>query len=415
MPEASAQLDLDDLARTLRRRALPVLGAAALAGVLATAGLAFLGKYSAEAIVGLGTIDVEARKAGAQAEVRSDVKLPQIVADLPQVAFNQGIALPEYKTLAPRLAAKAFAEYAALRGDVDPVLRERIERDLGIEDRRRQLLLPVYSSTRIDVRELGEGPKLRENEVLGLRIAHGSRDRERALAVVGLVGEFVEASVFRSTALDLVAMRAREHEARRLLAQNQLGSARFAIAQLEVRGRTLERLRSANPDLGKVAPQQVVSVADGGARYLAPATQVVGVESTLAELRERVAFADRQVRKAALQQDFYRRMEELVATQYRPAKMIEEMHKLVGAAFPSGPDPDGAIAEARNEVLLDMLQIVALHERGLQFLAAPAIVERDPVVYIKVGLGAAAAALVASFALVLAAVWWRSGRARAQR
>ena len=404
MPEPSAYLDLDDLLRTLRRRALPILGASVLAGLLATAGLVFLSKHRADATLGLASLAIDAKKT-----------VPYGDGKAAQIVFSRGITPPEWKTLAPRFDAAAFAEFVARRGGVDPALQERIERELSIEERRRDLLAPVYGSTRSDIRELGESAKPQENAVLGIRIGYGSRDRERARNVVALVGEFIGESAFQSTVQDMVSERAREHEASRLVAQNLLVNSRFTISQLESRGRTLEKLRAAHPDLARSAPQQVVSVAEGGARYLSPTAQIVGVESTLAEFRERVAFADRQARKAAAQQDYYRKVEALLTAKPRPDALIAQMRKQVAASFPEGADPDGAIAEGRNEVLLDLVQIAALRERGLVFIAPPAIAEREPATLVKFGLAAGLATLVAGLALVLAAVWWRSGRAGTAR
>lgn len=404
MPEPSHYLDLDDLARTLRRRALPLLAAAVLAGLAGAGGLAWLGKHRAEGTIGLAALEIDAKKV-----------LPYGDGKAAQLVFTRGVTPPEFKTLAPRFDAAAFAEFASRRKDAAPDLVERIERELAIEERRRELLVPVYGSTRNDLRELGESAKALENAVLGVRVGYGSRVRERARDAVALVGEFVAETTFAVAVRDAVAARAREHEGSRLLSENAFVNAKFTISQLENRGRTLERLRAAHPDLGKGAPQQVVSVAEGGSRYLSPAAQVVGVEATLAEYRERVASAERQVRKAALQHEFYRRAEGLVATGARPDALIAEMRKLVGVVFPAGADPDGAIAEGRNEVLLDLVQIAGMRERGVQWIAAPAFVERDPLVYVKSGLAAAAAALVLGLVIVLAAVWWRSGRAGAVR
>lgn len=404
MPPTSEHLDLDDLVRSLRRRALPILVASVLAGLLAAAGLAYLGKHRAEATLALASLEIDAKKTVPYGDGRA-----------PQIVFSRGVSPPEWKTLAPRFDAAAFAEFAGRRSGIDASLRERIERELSIEERRRELLVPVYGSTRSDLRELGESAKPQENAVLGARIAYASRDRERAKSVVALVGEFVGESAFQSIVQDVVSARAREHETSRLLAQNQLVSARFTISQLESRGRTLEKLRAAHPELARGAPQQVVSVAEGGARYLSPTAQIVGVESTLAEYRERVAFADRQARKAAAQLDFYRRAEALVAAKPRPDALIAELRKQAATSFPEAADPDGAIAEGRNEVLLDLVQIAALRERGLTFIAPPAIAEREPATLVKLALAAALATLVAGAALVLAAVWWRSGRTGATR
>ena len=105
MPEPSSYLDLDDLARTLRRRALPILGASVLAGLLATTGLVFLGKHRADATVGMAALEFDAKKT-----------LPYGDGKVAQLALSRGIAPPDFKTLAPRFDVAAFAEFAASRG-----------------------------------------------------------------------------------------------------------------------------------------------------------------------------------------------------------------------------------------------------------------------------------------------------------
>jgi hypothetical protein len=404
MSESTAHLDLDDLTRTLRRRALPILGFALVAGLVTAGAIAGLGKEHAVATLGVASVELDEKKA-----------LPYGDDKLPRLVYSRGIAPPEFKTLAPRFDSPAFADFVMRREGVEPELARRVTRELSIENRRRELIAPVFGSTRSDLRELGESAKPSDNLVLGVRIGYAARDSELAKRVVALAAEFVAETVFHATVGEIVMTRAREHDANRLVSQNILINTRFAIGQLEARARTFERMRVANPELGKGTPQQVVSVAESGYRYLTPSAQLVGIESSLAELRERIQSAERQARKAAAQSEYYKRAEALLSARPRSDPFIAELRSHIATVFPEGPDPDGAIAEGRNEALLDLVHIAALRNQGLRFLADPVLDERDPMTYVAAGLGAAVVAILGGLGLVLTSVWLRSGRTGAAR
>ena len=241
--------------------------------------------------------------------------------------------------------------------------------------------------------------------MLGLLIVHAARDRNVALEVVRLAGAFVGDTVLRAEVHDTMQLRARETEARRLLAENILINARFEMGQLESKGESLAKLRDAFPELMRGQPQQVISVAEGGQRFLSPAAQVVGVESMLADHRERITGSQRQMRKGETQAAYYHRALALAAEPVSSTVLLQNLSKAIATAFPTAKDPDGVMAEARNEALLELGTITALRTRGLQFIVEPAIAEREPGETAMLGALAALAVLVLGMLALLFQQW----------
>lgn len=384
-------IDLDLYFLEIRRR-LPSILALSVAAALVAAGVyAFLAPHRAEGTYTIGTLEfIEKKK--------------------PPLQFQRGIPPQEFKVIAPRFDGKAFEAYAARLPAADAAVVDRVKRALSNEDRRRDLLSPVYGTTRGDLRELGESAKPQENAVLGLRISHAARDRELARRVVETAGDFVGDTVFRNALRDVMLFRMRESEAERLLAENVLINARFASKQLETKGEALERLRSSFPELARMQPQQVVSVAEGGARYLAPSVQVVGVESEIAENREKIGKSERTMKKGELQHAYYRKALALLDEPTASPMLLETLTRTIETSFPAADDPDGIRAEARNEALLELGSITALRRRGLQFVADPAILEREPMQVATLGLAVGGLLFGAALLMLLAKVWWQSNR-----
>lgn len=391
MPDNPSTLDLEALVASLRRHAATLVAVALAVGVLVAGGFALLGKHYAEAVYTLGSL-------------RSDEKRE------PPLRYVRGIDPQEFKTIAPRFDANGFRAFAERLPEANPDAVERALKSLAIEARRRELLSPLYGTTRGDLRELGEASRPQENAVLGLQLVHGARNRERALEVVQLVGDFVGEVVFRTEVRNVMQQRVRETDAERLLAENDLIKARFEMGQLESKGKELGKLREEFPELTRGQAQQVISLAEGGQRYLSPAAQMVGVESKLADHREDIGTAQRKMRKGEQQQGYYSRALALAAEPIGSTALLEQLARAVAEYFPADNDQAGVSAEARNEALLELGAFTALRTRGLQFVVKPAITEREPAQLFLYGLLAVLATLVAGTLILLAREWWRPGQ-----
>jgi hypothetical protein len=273
---------------------------------------------------------------------------------------------------------------------------ERTWKALSNGDFRQEVLIPLYGSTRADVRELGEQSKPIENLVLGLRIVFDSSTSVDAHRIVTLLGDFSGETTFRSQADALIAKRLETNETQALSLANELIATRFTMAQMADKSARLRGLRKEFPEVSDSTARQVVSIADGGSRYLSPSAQLVGIESNLADKRERVATVERLRTKAELLAKFYTKAQKLASAQPSGA-FLAGIAKLVDDSLVPG-DRDDVIAEARNDALLDVHALQVFREQGLRFVSGPTEGKRDETRIWKFAL---IAALVAALAGML--------------
>jgi len=360
--QARETLDLGLALRVLRSSARWIaLGmvVGAVAGV--AAGLALV-RFQSEGVFALGA--VTARESG-----------PNPPPYPRSYQFTRGMGLQDFKTEFPRLDGdrlRAFLE--ARKTAVDGSLA-RTARLLANADTRAEVLLPLYGTTRADVRELGESTKPTENLALAMRIAGASRDPDEARRITTVLGDFVRETVFASQAQALVARRSEQYAAQRLSYENDLIGTRFTIGTVNDKIKRLRELRGEFPE-ASTSGRQVVSIADGGARYLSPATQIVGMEATVADLRSQMATTDRQRAKSELLANFFRAARPLVSEDTDSAVAVDRLSKLLATSFGQAGQDDVA-REARNDAELDVFALSTLRTEGLRFVAGPVAGVRD--------------------------------------
>lgn len=357
-------LDLAALARILRRARLAI-ACAALAGALVAGGAALkLIKYRSDAVYTIGSIGL--------------VEVRQPVPDSPaHYQLKLGIAPPDMKIEYPRLDGEHFAQFIHARGIAMNATLAKMVRVLDSPGTRADLLAPIYGTTRADLRELGEQTNPGESRVIALQISAYATDPAAAKSAANVLGEFVGESLFASQVDLLISRRHAQYQSQQLTYENQLLKSRFTIGAIGDKIAALQALKREFPNAGLTANRQVVSVADGGARYLSPDTQLVGMGATVADMRQDIATSERSADIARLLADYYAKAPQIALEHPASREMLAGFDKLIDASFyGASKDHEGA-REARNEAMLDLFAIRALRRQGLRFASGPTEGSRD--------------------------------------
>ena len=390
-------LDLAAIARTLRR-SRTVLAAGALVGAIVAGGAtAWLSKYRSEGVYTLGSI--------VQSEARPPAEAAALGRRPPQpieYQFTKGITLQEFKTAYPQLDAEHFRHFLAKRGIAPDGQAARLVRLITAPQSRTDLLAPVYGATRADLRELGDQSKPVENLALAIQIVYGASSPDDATKGTRILGDFVGEALFTSEAASLLTKRREQFESRQLTLDNRLMLARFSVGTTGDKIKQLQAIRREFPDVADSAGRQVVSVADGGARYLSPNAQLVGLESTLAALQEEIAMYERARNVSRLLAAHYAKALDLASGDLLSDQLIAALAKTIDTSFASG-GTDIERAEARNDALLDLQALRALREQGLRFASGPTEGWRDASRIWKAAAAGAAIGLLLVALIVLVA------------
>ncbi len=144
----------------------------------------------------------------------------------------------------------------------------------------------------------------------------------------------------------------------------ELLQADFEIEQAQQRIEDMQRLLERYPELRRMENNTVVSVSDGGGKYLAPLPQIVALEATISELRaksrktrrelEKLNWTaqlldglDQAIRGAASGHDIIQRLQDnqakLLATHPQPSSMEQEANEDMNLKL--------ALAEARRQAI----------------------------------------------------------------
>lgn len=387
-------LDLSAIARILSRWRYAILAGALAGGVVTAAVVILTLKYQSEGLYTLGAITpVEARLTG-------DVRITQPL--FPKLyQFSRGLSLQDLKIEYPRLDGERFKAFVDQRGTATDRVTERAIKLLESPSSRPELLSPVYGSTRADLRELGEQSKPVENLAIALQVSFAAPSPEDATRYATLLGDFVGESLFLSQAQLLVARRIEQYESQQLTYENELVKARVTIATTTDKINALESVRRRFPQMSTQAGRQVVSIADGGARYLSPAAQLVGMESTVADLRQEMALNEHGRNVSRLLSGYYAKARSALAKTTSSRPLIADLANLIDTSLPSGAGDDDDMRQARNYALLDLYVLRALRDDGLRFVSGPTAGWRDSS---RIWKGAVGGASGAALLIVLAAL-----------
>jgi len=89
--------------------------------------------------------------------------------------------------------------------------------------------------------------------------------------------------------------------------ENDIIGIQFELLQNTNKVKDIRAILSNYPESAKMESRQLVSIQEGGSRFLAPVTQLVGIESNLADLRQDLSVLERNREKLNASADYFSR------------------------------------------------------------------------------------------------------------
>jgi hypothetical protein len=219
-----------------------------------------------------------------------------------------GISIPMYKSSSSqffnpnKLYIKAGQD-KSFNGEDLAKLRDDLKSTADIG----KWIKPVYAFAKEDTREFAQLPKDELNSVLGLNISYEEYSTEKAAAHVSFFGNYVRDCLMHFTLYNYIMDGFNNTTSATSKIENQIIEAQFQLQQSSKKREDIKTILSDYPDTAKMETRQVVSVQEGGSRFLSPVTQLVGIESTLADLRRAHAQLERDREKLSVRAEFFSR------------------------------------------------------------------------------------------------------------
>lgn len=321
------------------------------------------------------------------------------------------VSSPDYKAYATLFTNpeqfKSFvrANHLLTRADDESLLASfRTAADLD------RCFKPVYAYTRDDLRELAQVGKQETNDVLGVQVTAEADNPDQARRLAMALGMFVRDCILFGRVDDYITngLNRAETESRHLA--NQVIANRFELKQLETKLGEIRALLKKYPDSRQIVNRELLTVDNGGYRYLSPVTQVVGIESHMADVRQELATNERSQALAALRLDFFHQARQVLDAQHFGSPLYQQSRALLVKLF-TGKDPaPDTVQQVHNALTIDYDNFAALSSR-MRFASGPTLPERpiSPrkalVVIISVVL-----ALLVFVILAFVREWWGTHR-----
>ena len=230
---------------------------------------------------------------------------------------------------------------------------------------------------------------------LGLRLTHSAADPVEAASVAAWLGAYFKDVATREAVREQVSRWSSENRQFSDRALERKLAYEFDIQQAQTRAKALKTIVASYPDTARRDSQQVVDVRKDNEKFMSPLAQLVGAESEIIEIRERVQKLDREIE----QQTFVK-------------ALVADSESAVGRARSGGESVLNLSAvitefskkvrtEAEREKLLslaaDLSQISARFLSQAQFVAKPSVPTQPerPKPPMVIALGGLFAALLA--------------------
>lgn len=375
-----------------------VLAAAFGAGVGALLGYGPLLKYKTEGVLSMEMGTAEYKRFAELANDTTTVRQYMAVAPPPEIKGDdldrlvRGVARGEWHKPVPKVSRADAKELPDVLLQLEQEREKTTERERDLNRGReaeRKPPVTVY---------------------LGLRLTYAAAEPEQVARVASWLGDYFK---------DVATREAVREQVSRWTADNRQFSDRalerklkfeFDIQQAQKRATALKAIVAAYPDAARRDSQQVVDVRKDNEKFMSPMSQLVGAESEIIDIRERLQKLDREIE----QQSFVKSLVlEAEAAANKAQSGSDSVRQLSGVITETSKK---VRTEAEREKLLslaaDLSQISARFLSQAQFVAKPSVPSQPerPTPRMVIALGGLLAGFLAAVFLwrqLLIQLLWR--------
>jgi len=291
--------------------------------------------------------------------------------------------------------------------------RAAAARDLARDPFFADRFIPIYTISRLDLRETSVAPPSSGQQIVAVQTRAESSDRGIASKMAILLTDAFADGALKSALVEYVTAQRGALATSRQRLEARIAGDRASLTRLETKISELQQLNAAYPQASRGDSRQVVSLADGGARYLSPVSQLVGASSDAIGIRDSIRESERKIRQGNWANALFDDAAKLDVTTLSGRGYMDRLEALVRSESKRGVDDAQAIGEARSTIEAELSVFRGRYAIGYTMLRAPP--ERLP----RAGpsslahlVGGILTGLVLSILLTLA-LHWKSDTAEA--
>jgi hypothetical protein len=214
---------------------------------------------------------------------------------------------------------------------------------------------PLHPITKKDAKEIFESTKDKDSStIIGLELQMRGRDARTAQQAVVTFGEYLTQTLLLTTLQGWASSRQAAGNAELLKAENQVLQTRYALEQTRERIDELRALQAKYPEAQRMESRQVVNADASSARYLAPITQIIALESGAAEMNESLRRMERRERQLRIEVDFFDKAAAASKSARDGRVLLDRLSSVLSEVMEAVDQDDDAIREVANRFALDL-------------------------------------------------------------
>jgi hypothetical protein len=319
------------------------------------------------------------------------------------------LTVSEFKRVVEAASDAAVISELATRIFQGDDARAAIARDLARDPFFADHFIPIYTISRSDLRETSVAPPTSGQQIIVVQTLAESSDRATAGRMAILLADAFADGALKSALVEYVTAQRGALATSRQRLESKITGDRASLARVEMKIGELQQLNTAYPQASRGDSRQVVSVADGGARYLSPVTQLVGASSDAISIRDSIRESERKIRQGTWASSVFDEAGKLNLAALSGRAYMDQLESIVRSDSMRGAQDDEAIREARSNAEADLSVFRGRYAIGYTMLRMPP--ERPPRAgppLLAHAVGGILTGLVLAVLLTLA-LHWRTG------
>ena len=239
---------------------------------------------------------------------------------------------------------------------------------------------PVYAFNKENARESVQLSPDESNSVIGLNLSYEADSPENAFIYVSFFGYYVRDCLLFETLYNYIMDGYSNTVSAMNKNENEIIGIEFALLQNTNKMKDIQAILSNYPESSKIENRQLVSVQDGGSRFLSPVTQLVGIESTMADLSRDLAGLERNRERLIVRADYFSRcLSELTKTGENGESLFLLLNSIKDEVFKTKDLSNDVVKEVFNNLSIDLQTYDFTFFKNSRFISGPTI----PTVHIK--------------------------------
>jgi Chain length determinant protein len=253
---------------------------------------------------------------------------------------------------------------------------EKVTESLNTSEDIRKRIKQIYAHSKEDVREVGSLSADQKNVIIGVELSYETDIPQRAHDVVAFLGEYVKDCLSYDHLFHYVQNGFNTAELEFSRNENSIMDHRFKILQLTNKALDIQSILTKYPDSARIEDRQLVSIQGGGYHYLSPVSQLVGIESNLADLRRKLAEFERAKEKLVISKAYFSKCKDMMEKADKSGDYLLSQLPIIKSELVKDMDASQDITkEAVNNISLDIQRFTNLYT-NYRFISGPSIPEK---------------------------------------